>query len=232
MNFLTAQWYDLIMINYAIPQELVEAYVPHHCLIDIDSGETYASLVLFEFADTKVAGIKWPGHITFSEINLRLYVKRIDGNEVRRGVVFVQELVPKRLIALIANTFYAEPYHYTPIKRAVNPLKVGREIAYHWSNTHYLHIHSSDDWYTPAQDSHEAFIIEHYWGYTPIGNKTNEYAVTHPRWEVCDASIITSGIHFEGMYGKKWAFLNDTTPTSTFVAKGSCVSVSSKRTLC
>lgn len=233
MNFLTAHWYDLIMLNYVIPQDMVKEYLPRHCLVDIAGGETYASLILFEFADTRVAGIKWPGHTTFSEINLRLYVKRLDEDEdeVKRGVVFVQELVPKRLIALIANTFYGEPYRYTPIKRAVNPLKTGREIAYHWSNAYYLHIHSSDNWYAPAHDSHEAFIIEHYWGYTPIGDKTNEYAVKHPKWEVCQASIITSGIDFERMYGRKWAFLNETNPTSTFVAKGSPVSVSSKKIL-
>ncbi|NOK59935.1 MAG: DUF2071 domain-containing protein [Chloroflexi bacterium AL-W] len=231
MKFLTAHWYDLIMINYAIPPDLVEKYLPRHCMVDVEGEETYASLVLFEFSNTKVAGIKWPGYTTFSEINLRLYVQRIDGDEVRRGVVFVQELVPKRLIALIAHTFYAEPYRYAPIKRAVNTLKTGRELAYHWSNAYHLHIHSSDNWYTPAQNSHEAFIINHYWGYTPIGNKTNEYAVNHPQWDVCDAAMLASGVDFEAMYGSTWSFLNHTIPTSTFVAKGSDVSVSSKRIL-
>ena len=36
-----------------------------------------------------------------------------------------------------------------------------------------------------AAGSLEEFIIEHYWGYTRRGpNRTDEYKVEHPKWEL------------------------------------------------
>ncbi len=51
-----------------------------------------------------------PGHTRFDEINLRYYVKRTVGDEVRRGVVFVREIVPRRAVAIVANRLYNENY--------------------------------------------------------------------------------------------------------------------------
>ena len=35
---------------------------------------------------------------TFEEVNLRFYVKRIDGDEIKRGVVFINETVPFKTV--------------------------------------------------------------------------------------------------------------------------------------
>jgi uncharacterized protein YqjF (DUF2071 family) len=114
MTFLKAQWKDLIMINYQVPESVVKSYLPKGCEIDFEQGCTFASLVLFQFEETKVLGIKWPFHINFSEINLRLYVTFKDGSETRRGVVFVREFVPKPIIATLARVLYKEPYRSVP----------------------------------------------------------------------------------------------------------------------
>ena len=53
-----------------------------------------------------VLGVPWPGYRNFPEINLRFYVRRGD----ERGVVFVREFVPQRLVAWLARVFYNEPY--------------------------------------------------------------------------------------------------------------------------
>ena len=45
-------------------------------------------------------------HSNFEEVNLRFYVRRQEGSEVRRGVVFIREMVPRRAIAFVARTFY------------------------------------------------------------------------------------------------------------------------------
>ena len=60
-------------------------------------------------------GISWPGYRNFPEWNLRFYVTEGD----RRGVCFVREFVPKRLIAWIARWIYNEPYRSAPMKMNV-----------------------------------------------------------------------------------------------------------------
>lgn len=232
MAFLSAQWQDLILLNYVVPESSVRPYLPAGCQIDSENGQTYASLVLFEFRETAVLGIKWPGHVNFSEINLRLYVTYQDGDELKRGVVFVRELVPKPLIALIANVLYKEPYTAVPIQREVVATPTGPQITYEWGRQHAVSVASHDEWYMPAADGHEAFIIEHYWGYTPLSDsRTNEYRVTHPTWRVTAVDVTTLAVDFGQQYGSQWAFLNHAAPYSAFMAQGSAVTVGSKRTI-
>ena len=40
-------------------------------------------------------GVPIPFHRNFDEVNLRFYVRQQEGSEVRRGVVFVREIVPR-----------------------------------------------------------------------------------------------------------------------------------------
>ena len=60
------------------------------------------------FLNTKLLGVKVPFHVNFEEVNLRFYVKRRVGNEYKRGVVFIKEIVPKAAITFVANTIYNE----------------------------------------------------------------------------------------------------------------------------
>jgi uncharacterized protein YqjF (DUF2071 family) len=54
------------------------------------------SVVGFRFLDTRVLGVRVPWHSHFDEVNLRFYVRRrLPDGELRRGVVFVRELVPR-----------------------------------------------------------------------------------------------------------------------------------------
>jgi hypothetical protein len=70
------------------------------------SAGAFVSMVMFDFLQTRVQGVRWPGCVNFPEINLRFYVRHAG----QRGVCFVRELVPRRLIAWIARTIYNEPY--------------------------------------------------------------------------------------------------------------------------
>ena len=109
-KFLTAKWQDLIMANYEVSPDLLRQRVPAGTELDFHEGRCFVSLVGFMFLDTRVLGIPIPFHRDFEEINLRFYVKRTVDNEVRRGVVFIKEIVPKWAIAKIAKTIYGEPY--------------------------------------------------------------------------------------------------------------------------
>ncbi len=51
------------------------------------------------FLDTRVMDFLVPFHVNFEEVNLRFYVRRETEGEVRRGVVFIKEIVPRFAIA-------------------------------------------------------------------------------------------------------------------------------------
>ena len=50
------------------------------------------------------------GHRCFDEVNLRFYVRVAEDGTLRRAVVFVRKLVPRRAIAAVARWLYNEPY--------------------------------------------------------------------------------------------------------------------------
>ena len=216
------------MINYRIQEGKVLPYLPKYCTVDKHNGDTFASLVLFEFNDTKVVGVNWPGHTNFSEINLRLYVTHQRDKELKRGVVFVKELVPKRTIATIARLFYSEPYEAVAINREEQKENGLRKIEYNWAQ-HTVGVTTDNQWIYPDEGSHEEFIIEHYWGYTKLSNdRVNEYEVVHPKWRTGQISLETYEVDFGKQYGQDWSFLNGKSPYSSFIAEGSSVEVMTK----
>ena len=116
-RLLTARWVDLAMVNYEVDPELLRALIPAGTELDLWFGQCLVSVVGFQFLDTRVLGLALPFHRDFEEVNLRFYVRRTVGDEVRRGVVFVKEIVPRRAIALIANAVYNEKYIALPMSR-------------------------------------------------------------------------------------------------------------------
>src|SRR5215212_10575713 len=109
-KFLTAEWRDLIMANYEVDPALLADRIPHGTGLDLHEGRCFVSLVGFMFLNTRVLGMPIPFHANFEEVNLRFYVKREMPAEVRRGVCFVKELVPRQAIAFIARSLFGEPY--------------------------------------------------------------------------------------------------------------------------
>src|SRR4051812_2159224 len=111
MPFLTARWSNLCLLTYAVPRALLTPRLPPGLELDTrpgladgptadrfaPDGPAFVSLVAFDFLDTRVLGVPWPGYRNFPEINLRFYVRRRvaagaagaaggDGSDVERGV--------------------------------------------------------------------------------------------------------------------------------------------------
>ncbi|HQZ82409.1 MAG TPA: DUF2071 domain-containing protein [Pyrinomonadaceae bacterium] len=224
-RFLTAEWRDLVMANYTVDPALLRPLVPAGCELDLFEGKCFASLVGFMFLNTRVLGIPVPFHVNFEEVNLRFYVRRETDGEVRRGVVFVKEIVPRRAIAFIARTLYGEPYEAWKMCNVRN----AREVGYSWelaSCSNSIAVERSENIGVPDADSHGEFIIEHYWGYTRRGEKrTDEYKVEHPKWELFSTRNEKIDVDFAGTYGERFAFLSGTEPYSILLAKGSEIAV-------
>lgn len=213
------------MVNYEVAPELLENRVPKGTSLDFHNGKLFVSLVGFMFLNTRVLGVSVPFHINFEEVNLRFYVKRETGTETRRGVCFVKEIVPRIAIATVAKVFYGEPYERWKMSHA----RTEKEVGYTWQKgdcVNQIKVEIDKNLGVPAENSHGEFIIEHYWGYTKRGrNRTDEYKVEHPKWELFEVRNVLVNVDFGKIYGDEFAFLNETEPTSVLLAKGSSIAV-------
>jgi len=224
-KFLSAKWHDLVMANYAVDPELLGPRVPVGTELDLHEGKCLVSLVGFMFLDTRVMDFLVPFHINFEEVNLRFYVKRETEDELRRGVVFVKEIVPKTAIAAVARILYGESYE----RWEMSNFRDENYVRYTWergdcSNT--LSVQRGANLGVPPERSHGEFIIEHYWGYTRRGeDRTDEYKVEHPKWELFAADKPRIDVDFRATYGKEFAFLSNTEPYSVLLAAGSDIAV-------
>jgi hypothetical protein len=78
----------------------------------------------------------------------------------------------------------------------------------------------------PEADSEQAFITEHFWGYTrQRDGATVEYEVTHPRWRVWAAREPALDADVPRLYGSSFARALAAAPVSAFIAEGSAVTV-------
>ena len=73
-RFLTANWHHVCLVTYACPQHLLLPHCPPGTALELHDGNAHVSLVAFDFLQTRVFRIGWPGFRNFPEINLRFYV--------------------------------------------------------------------------------------------------------------------------------------------------------------
>jgi uncharacterized protein len=233
--FLAAEWRWLALLNYAVDPTLLAARVPSGTELDEFEGRTYISLVGFRFLSTKVYSVPIPFHRNFEEVNLRFYVRRREAGVVKRGVVFIQELVPRRAIAAVARWVYHENYHRLPMTHRIEPSADGLSVQYTWryeERTNSLGIIATGSPRSMAEGSEEQFIAEHYWGYCgqPDGG-TLEYHVDHPPWQVWDVAQAQFSGDAGALYGAEFEAVLNRPPDSAFLAEGSPVKVYQGRRL-
>ena len=232
-TFLTANWEDLVMANYEVDPVVLAPYLPNGVELDVYEGKAFVSLVGFMFKKTKLFGVSIPFFGSFEEINLRFYVKRKDGNKIKKGVVFINETVPFKLVALLANKLYKEHYISIPTK---NTIDIGehKHINYEWkmkNKWNSMTVQSDTNKYKIEPSSIEEFIFERYFGFTKISpSSTQEYRIHHPKWMTHKILNNSIDCDFGPMYGNAFASLNNQLPNSIIMAEGSEVRVNWKRT--
>jgi uncharacterized protein YqjF (DUF2071 family) len=235
MSFLTAEWRKLAIANYAVNKDILTPYLPIGTELDLWNNTCYVSLIGFLFKNTKLLGFSIPFHANFEEVNLRFYVKYKDGDTVKRGVVFIKEIVPKFALSAVANTIYNENYVTMPMTHSWLETEDERVVEYSWR--------CKNDWQSFAVTAHKGlseivagteaeFITEHYWGYARYSDtKTNEYEVRHPKWAQYKVKSFNIAVDFALTYGEEFAFLNQQQPVSVMLAEGSDISVEGKKVI-
>ncbi len=231
--FLTAQWKNLVMANYAIDASILKPCLPAGTELDTFNNECLVSLVGFEFNQVKIKGVSIPFHTNFPEVNLRFYVKHLIGGEYRRGVVFISEIVPKPAIAWVAKTLFKEKYQAMPMKKATALEPPHLSVEYNWQfkkEWNAISVKALSQSRPMEPGSAESFIFEHYYGYSAINKQSSyEYSVAHPSWNVHPVLRYAVFCDFEKLYGKEFSFLSKQEPVHVFLADGSEVAVGDKR---
>jgi uncharacterized protein len=223
--FLTAHWSNLFLASYAVPPALLERRLPPGLSLDLRDGQAFVSLVAFEFLNTRVLGVPWPGYVNFAELNLRFYVRQ----RGERGVVFIREFVPQRIVASLARWTYNEPYLAAPLTatRLDTSDSLAMEYRLRWAGKeHVIGVSGLKPAFVPAETSVEHFFKEHQWGFgiTRRG-RTIRYRVVHPVWEVYPVRAYKLELDWAVVYGPEWGFLAEAIPCSTVLAAGSAVQV-------
>ena len=231
--FLTGEWRHLAMLNFRVDPALLEPYVPRGTSLDYWQGAAYVSIVGFLFRDTRVLGVPAPFHRNFEEVNLRFYVRRETGGEVRRAVTFIKEIVPRAAIAAVARLAYNEPYVAMPMRHSIasqpHPDRAPGIVRYEWRQRGTwcaLAVEASGDAAPLAPGSEAEFIAEHYWGYTrQRDGGTVEYQVTHPRWRTWNVHGAEVRGALADLYGADLGAVLTRPPDSAVLAEGSAIAV-------
>jgi hypothetical protein len=235
--FLTAEWRYLAILNFRIDPTALRPLVPAGTELDTWRGDALVSLVGFRFLDTRVAGVPVPFHRSFDEVNLRFYVRHGHGDDRRRGVTFIREIVARRAVAWLARLAYNEPYVTLPMRSAVpapGALQPGR-VEYTWRSArgwNRLAVEADGAPELIAPGSEAEFVAEHYWGYTrQADGSTLEYEVAHPRWRTWAVTRFEMDCDVNALYGPAFVEALGAAPCSALLAEGSAVTVFRPRPL-
>jgi uncharacterized protein YqjF (DUF2071 family) len=227
------------MAQYAIDPAVLAPYLPGGVELDLFGPERtcFVSLVGFLFDRVRLKGIPIPFHTRFEEVNLRFYVKRVMGDgSVRRGVVFVSEIVPLPAITLVARALYGEAYSTAKTRSTWRQHDGIQDIRYEWQHEgawQHVWVEADAELRGIEAGSVEEFITEHYWGYTqhrgliPRKGATGEYGVAHPRWEIYPVYGNEVKADFGSLYGEAFAGLTGRVPDHVLLAEGSAVAIRS-----
>jgi len=200
-------------------------HLPAGLVLDERDGRCFVSLVAFDFLDTRIRGLRIPGHVNFPEVNLRFYVR--EGN--RRGVCFIREFVPRRAISWVARSFYNEPYLTARMESTIsheeNLIRVHHRFARGGAVGEVTLIANAES-SVPPPDSADHLFKEHSWGFgTSRRGELVRYRVHHPVWAIHRIRSCTVSVDWTALYGSKWSFLASQEPYSVVLAAGSEVAV-------
>lgn len=220
----SAEWRDLVMISYEVDPQLLTSLVPAGTSLDSHDGRVLVTLVGLRFLDLRVAGIPVPGHQDFDQVNFRFYVRREIGSEIRRGVVFIKEIVSSLSMAIGARVLMNENYVAAPMRHEITGGDQGW-AAYDWQlaeRWNRLAARRAGPPVAPRADSIESFVKDRQWGYSrQRDGSTRELRVEHPSWDVWPAAGSTVDCDVSAVFGPAFAGPLAQPPASAFIAVGS-----------
>ncbi|MET0393987.1 MAG: DUF2071 domain-containing protein [Chitinophagaceae bacterium] len=230
--FVRAAWRRLMMANYIVDPAILAPLVPPGTEIDLYEGNCYVSLVGFLFENMKVKGIPVPFHSRFPEVNLRFYARRREGNEWRRGVVFIREIVSRPLIAWPANLLFREKYVVAAMQYALAETPDECRVHYAWEKAGWNLLEATAANRPAPATCKETFLTHKRWGFALKNDRQSFlYQVQHAEWQVYPVSSHTVRCRFGQAFGRRFSCLDGQEPDSVLLADGSPITISWKQVI-
>jgi uncharacterized protein len=225
------EWRSLVFLNYAVEALRLRPFLPPSLELDLWEGKPWISLVGLTFKHTKVLGIPVPFEQDYEQINLRFYVKRRIEGRVRRGVVFLREIVPKPFLAMSARLLLNEKYTSRRTGRTISKEADGPcRARYEWRGAspgvNFIEATTGGAPFLPGPRSHEVFLSKRLWSYTPQRDgSVSELRVGHPAWEVSAVSDSGVALAEPGVFPRPFHDVLKRKPDTSFLAEGSRVTL-------
>lgn len=223
--FLTADWRDVVLVNYRVDPDLLRPHLPPGSVLDTPDeapDRHLVSLVAFTFANTRVHGIPIPGARTFGEVNVRFYARRAS----MRAAVFVREFVPVPAITIGARVLYRQPYRLARIRHDVERRRdaiVATTTFARGDTRGTIRVEADPVPRVADPASEEHFLKEHYWGFDRgWSGATYRYRVDHPVWWTFSVRTAETGLDPGMLIGGPWATVDwEAALHSVVLAEGS-----------
>jgi uncharacterized protein len=234
---ISGQWRELAIVSWRVAPELLRPRLPAGTELDEWDDRCWLSLVGLRFLDLAVGGMPVPLHGEFAQVNLRFYARRVVGDEVRRGAVFVRELVPRAAMAAVARLLMNEPMAHADVRADVRrgaarpPRVLG--VTYEWESDPgrgHVHVDTAGNPLALERLSLEEFLCERCWGFTAQRDGGSvEYRVEHPRWSVYAARAAAVDGDLAATFPLDLARVMLARPDHAMVAEGSHVAIHAPR---
>ena len=225
---ISSEFRKVALINYTVPPEVVEKYIPEYTKLDYYNGECMVSLVGFQVQKLKVAGLKFPLLKDFEEIDLQIYVKRFDGARWRKGVVVINRIFDQPAATHLANTIFKTNYSSMPVKGTVEETEDYLKVGYSWQFNEIQQnfwVKSNRLAAPYDKDTAAAFVLDRPYGYLISQDQTYEYEFDHVDWHLYTVEEYSVDIDFSKQFDPAFNILNSQTPQSVLLTEGSTVEI-------
>jgi uncharacterized protein YqjF (DUF2071 family) len=220
--FLTGAWKNLVILTYSCDPALLTPFLPKTATLDLYEGKALLSWVFFTFSKAKLFGCRIPAHQFFPELNIRTYVK--DKNTGAKGVLFLKEMAPKKMVTWTAKYLYNEPFYYQKLKVDLSP----NEITYQfpcYNQAQKLQVQYQTSERLP-ESKLEKFIIERKLAF--VKQKNNHhlvYNIQRKPWNIQELKQIAIPTTLINLFEKQFTPTLSAKPLNISVLDGSEVEV-------
>ena len=226
---LATEFRKVALINYIVPPEILDKYLPKHTEPDLYNGNCYISLVGFHVHNLKLNDIKLPVIKDFEEIDLQIYVKRFNGASWVKGVVVISRIFEQPGLTVLTNTIFKTNYNSYPTRGEVKQTEEQLEVKYSWEYKDISQSFSVISSHLAApydKNSEAAFLLDRPFGFIKAGEEeTYQYTINHASWHLYTVEEYSVDVDFSRQFDPTFNILNSRVPQSVMLTEGSSVEI-------
>lgn len=226
---ISSEFRKVALLNYVVPPEVVEKYLPKYTKPDLYNGNCFISLVGFQVKKLKVNELKVPLIKDFDEIDLQIYVKRFNGATWEKGVVVISRIFDQPGVAELTNTIFKTNYSSMPTTGEVMETEKSLEVKYSWrlnGEQQSFSVKSNKLAAPYDKDTQASFLLDRPLGFIKTNNKeTLQYTVSHADWHLYTVDEYAIDVDFSRQFDPVLNILNSMIPYSVILTEGSTVEI-------